>query len=226
MAFFEISQYREIMNFKCKKCNIIKDLSLFHKDKYYKNGHRSSCIECRNIYDSIYRSNNREKIRKWSKETYYRNPESSKKRREIFKKNNPNYNKDWYFINKDHIRVENAIYYKNNKNTINKKTSKWAKDNVSKVRNKSNRRRCLKIKATPQWLFDFDKDYISHIYQQSNWIQELEGVKYNVDHIIPLKNELVCGLNVPWNLQILTKKDNSKKHNKFDGTYENESWRL
>lgn len=48
---------------------------------------------------------------------------------------------------------------------------------------------------------------------------------HQLDHIIPLNHPKICGLHVPWNLQWLTKADNQKKSNSFDGTLENISWK-
>jgi 5-methylcytosine-specific restriction endonuclease McrA len=72
-------------------------------------------------------------------------------------------------------------------------------------------RRCLEIMATPKWV---DRIAIFKIYQEASNRTLVTGIPHEVDHIWPLKGKGFLGLNVPWNLQILTKKENREKHNK------------
>jgi hypothetical protein len=46
-----------------------------------------------------------------------------------------------------------------------------------------------------------------------------------VDHIIPLNHPEVCGLHVPWNLELLDRDSNGAKTNNWDGTMDNKIFR-
>ena len=67
-------------------------------------------------------------------------------------------------------------------------------------------RRARKRQATPPWV---DLDKIKEIYKNC-------PSNMTVDHIKPITNPRLCGLHVPWNLQYLTRSENSKKGNRID----------
>jgi len=66
-----------------------------------------------------------------------------------------------------------------------------------------------------------NREHIRLIYKVAKDLSLLEGEDYHVDHVIPLTSDIVSGLHVPWNLNIIKKKVNLSKKNKFDGTYFN-----
>ena len=68
------------------------------------------------------------------------------------------------------------------------------------------RRRAAKLNATPAWA---DRQAIAAVYAEA----AAKGM--HVDHIVPLKSKLVCGLHVPWNLQVLPGPENIRKSNRF-----------
>jgi len=69
-----------------------------------------------------------------------------------------------------------------------------------------------KSRAMPWWV---DRAEIRSIYAEAAQKTIETGVVYSVDHIYPLKGKTVCGLHVPWNLQIITKRDNCRKATKL-----------
>lgn len=75
--------------------------------------------------------------------------------------------------------------------------------------------RARKLKATPDWLTAFDLEMIKWTYEAAKIAEDHYGEPYHVDHIIPLKGENICGLHVPWNLQVLTAYENISKGNRL-----------
>jgi 5-methylcytosine-specific restriction endonuclease McrA len=72
--------------------------------------------------------------------------------------------------------------------------------------------------ATPKWLTENQKMEIRLKYRLAIELSRATGERHAVDHIIPLHGESVCGLHVPWNLQVLTQKDNLTKYNRMVDT--------
>ena len=76
------------------------------------------------------------------------------------------------------------------------------------------RYRARKLKASPEWLTKEHHADIQTMYSLAKKLERLCGVRYHVDHIVPLQGKNVCGLHVPWNLQILTARANVTKGNR------------
>lgn len=71
----------------------------------------------------------------------------------------------------------------------------------------------MKRPAMPSWA---DRNEILSVFTLAKLLRKVTGRPYHVDHIIPLKHPLVCGLHVPANLRVITRGDNLAKRNFFD----------
>lgn len=120
-----------------------------------------------------------------------------------------------YRTNNRRLLALKAIdYYYSNKDKCNARLNEYRRKNPQKFAALNAKRRAAKIKATPKWLTDKDFLEIEELYICAKAFQIYTGQEYHVDHIIPLQGKNVCGLHVPWNLQLITAKENLAKSNK------------
>lgn len=91
----------------------------------------------------------------------------------------------------------------------------WKTKNVVWVRADTKARRRKHRQATPPWLTRKQKSEIRQIYQIAITMTQTTGEQYVVDHIIPLRSDVICGLHVPWNLRVMTQEENLRKSNKL-----------
>lgn len=100
----------------------------------------------------------------------------------------------------------------------------WKERNVLWVRADTKNRRRKHRQATPKWLTRTQKGEMRALYQIAITMTKTTGEQYVVDHIVPLRSELVCGLHVPWNLRVITQEENLKKSNQLVDTSSHEAY--
>ncbi len=186
----------------CVACKEAKSLSEFYRDRPRKDGLSPYCKPCVKIKQAgrskrkgNYKAGQKEYMRQWRAANKDKIRENDKKWREA----NPEKVKAWA---KRRYRKDEAIA----------RAKKWKARNPGAVNANTASRRAQKKSATPQWA---DPKAIEAIYKEARRLSEETGTPHEVDHIIPLQHELVCGLHVPENLQILSRSENAKKSNTF-----------
>lgn len=56
---------------------------------------------------------------------------------------------------------------------------------------------------------------MQRFYDEAARLRQVTGCVWEVDHIVPLKNPIVCGLHNEFNLRVIQRFDNRSKNNKF-----------
>jgi len=211
------------MNKTCIKCSETKRIDLFKTNRACSDGHGNVCKKC-----------DRERIKAWEQA----NPEKIKANQAKYNKTEKRkiYLIAWNKNNPEKIKANQAKYNKTEKRKLSyarhsltekrkitqaryratekgqkaiaalpQKSKEWKKANKGRV-NTTNAAYLKRIKqATPPWA---DQQAILDVYLEAEYF----GME--VDHIVPIRSKLVCGLHTWENLQLLPKLENITKGNR------------
>lgn len=185
-----------------------------HLVERYTSNHK--CVTCAAEHAKLPRSKAQMKaryerikdtIRQQTKEYLDKNPEIKEKRKQYLKK--------WRLENKERHYKKCREYAKKNPEKVAEYKKKWAEKNkVYVALNLMKRSEKLK-KATPLWS---DTERIKTKIKERIYMSRITGLKYHVDHRIPLQGENVCGLHIAANLRVVLARDNLTKSNKLQNT--------
>ena len=189
---------------QCTKCGETKPLSDFHKMKSAPDGHKYDCKPCRKSQAAKFYVDNKTKMRRVSDSWYYKNKAKVAAHRKS-RRNDPE--------SRARVLEREAAYAERNRESRKACVRKHYAENKTKYLVKDAKRRAAKLQRTPSWASD---QLIAAYYKEAKRLEELTGIQFHVDHIIPLQGELVSGLHVESNLQLLPAHENLGKSNQFD----------
>jgi hypothetical protein len=137
--------------------------------------------------------------------------------------------KKWNYKNRDAQSAKNKRYYAENAEKYREYAKKYRElnpnigttyrktfreNNPDKIKEYTKNRQNARNLAMPVWLNKTQRNLIKSYYIAAKNIQKQSGIKMDVDHIIPLRGNNVCGLHVPWNLRVISASENRGKHKK------------
>ena len=197
---------------KCTKCKLEKSLECFsNRARNKTDGKQPQCKSC----DSIYQAKNFEMFSKRHK--LYRERVKDKrsamqkvyrdKRRKEMGDKIREYHKNYAAANKDRLKAKRLLRREKERQSL----RRYSKKNRALMNALHSKRKALQKRAIPIWA---DYKLINAFYRVARELTEATGVDHEVDHIVPIKSKIVCGLHCQQNLQILTATENNKKGNR------------
>lgn len=225
-----LNPYDETKFRKCSKCKVdkVKTPINFCKDISNTDGLNIYCNDCFQSRLNKFYQNNKSKVQKAQKE-YLKNLSPEKQERLRLAKLKLSQGekakakkKEYALKNREAIRQKDKIHRELNKEEIKKKKAEWLRNNRDWDNAANARKKASKLRATPKWVDAEHEKRIREIYAKCQELTKTTGIKYQVDHIIPLQGKEVCGLHVFWNIEPIPASENASKCNKLPAS---DKWR-
>ena len=180
------------------------------------------CVTCHVEDAAIWRKNNKERHAEILKKSKLKNRAKAYITAKKWKSNNPEkvaeYNrkgtKRYYEKNKEKRKAyHRELYWSDIENSRLKQRVKERKHRPQGLA-RTRFRQAMKLRATPKWANKFIMEEAYDLASRRSKINCGGVKKWHVDHIVPLRSKIVCGLHVHNNLQVIPSAENMSKGNR------------
>ena len=200
-AGLKIIEREEAREIKCNSCGKTKKATTenFHQSRIKRGNNHEICKACVKKRNQKYcaqdhvKKANKERLRKWCEENKDRKNKNSR---------------EWKANNKEKVYEYNVKYMeKKESKKLRKIASRrryWESPEIYRAKACAYDKRVRK--ANPKW---------QCMKEVKTYYQIAKLFNLEVDHIVPINSDIVCGLHCLDNFQLLTREENASKGNRF-----------
>ena len=188
------------------------------------------CRACANLRNAEYKARHAEKVSSARADYRELNRDALRQKGRDYRASKPDRDRAYYLENAERIKANRRAYAAANQDKLReylrrrtkedpafvearRKTLRaWKKRNSDKVNADTARRHLRLRQAYVAWA---DDELIAEAYAIARLRTLVTGIPWEVDHIVPLNSDLVCGLHWEGNLQVIPAVSNLAKSNSW-----------
>lgn len=202
MTSISVFDLPKVITKACAKCQQEKPLHEFGNKAQTADGKNIYCKPCMQTFRKAWYENNKEKARDAVKNWHNKNQD---RMREL--------QRNWHSANPERAAEKRQRAYRAGREQYLEYAKRVKLENRDFYTQLQRLREAKRSQAFPLWA---NRKKMNAIYREARRLEQEDGIKRHVDHIVPLVHPLVSGLHCEFNLQILTATENVMKHNKFE----------
>lgn len=181
----------------CGYCQIEKPLAAFSARNASPDNLAYKCRDC----EKAYRAGRKAEYAALRRASYEKNRERERAQALAY-----------YHANRDEMRAKHLAYMERTA----ERQRQYRKETKDEYNARTAKRRAALDERTPPWLTREHFTQMQRLYKIAKEIGKMTGEPQHVDHVVPLRGRLVCGLHVPWNLRVVPAALNIAKGNRHE----------
>jgi len=164
-----------------------------------------------------YREEHKDRIAIERRQAYAADPEPERERQRRTRRDHPErqraYDRRYDFKNPGARAARLKKWQDENPERHREAREQWRLNNLDVCASYASARRAAEMGAIPLWA---DMEAIRAMYAEARRLTVETGVEHHVDHMVPIKNALVCGLHDSSNMRVIPGAENVRKRNSLD----------